>query len=117
MKQSTVRVIGHYLGILWNLLTWLLGIPSSSPHALFGGLIGAAFAALGTAGVAWSSIAGKILIPAVVFPILAAVAAQSPADVVIGGDSIVLASTFPRGGTAWKGVPTRAETQQRLPRD
>ena len=44
-------------GIFWNLFTWLLGMPSSSSHALFGGLIGAAFAALGTGGVAWSSIA------------------------------------------------------------
>src|SRR3546814_1351268 len=41
-------------GILWNLLTWLLGIPSSSSHALFGGLIGATIAALGMGGVEWS---------------------------------------------------------------
>ena len=34
-------------GIVWNLITWLLGLPSSSSHALFGGLIGAAIAALG----------------------------------------------------------------------
>ncbi|MDO5031145.1 inorganic phosphate transporter [Corynebacterium sp.] len=59
-------------GILWNLFTWLLGLPSSSSHALFGGLIGAAFAALGTGGVAWSSIAGKIIIPAIASPIIAA---------------------------------------------
>ncbi|MBC2681830.1 inorganic phosphate transporter [Corynebacterium sp. 4HC-13] len=58
-------------GILWNLFTWLLGLPSSSSHALFGGLIGAALAAMGTSGVAWSSIAGKILLPAVVSPFLA----------------------------------------------
>lgn len=63
-------------GILWNLLTWLLGMPSSSSHALFGGLIGAAFAAMGASGVAWSSIAGKILIPAIVAPILAAIVAM-----------------------------------------
>ncbi|MGP5578332.1 inorganic phosphate transporter [Corynebacterium flavescens] len=59
-------------GIFWNLFTWLLGMPSSSSHALFGGLIGAAFAAMGTAGVAWSSIAGKIIIPALVSPFIAA---------------------------------------------
>lgn len=59
-------------GILWNLFTWLLGLPSGSSHALFGGLIGAALAAMGTSGVAWSSIAGKILIPALVSPFLAA---------------------------------------------
>lgn len=59
-------------GITWNLFTWLLGMPSSSSHALFGGLIGAAFAALGTGGVAWSSIAGKIIIPAIASPLIAA---------------------------------------------
>ncbi|AKK02466.1 inorganic phosphate transporter [Corynebacterium epidermidicanis] len=59
-------------GIFWNLFTWLLGMPSSSSHALFGGLIGAAFAAMGTSGVAWSSIAGKIIIPAIVSPFIAA---------------------------------------------
>lgn len=59
-------------GIIWNLFTWLLGLPSSSSHALFGGLIGSAFAALGGPGVAWSSIIGKIIIPAVVSPIIAA---------------------------------------------
>ena len=56
-------------GIIWNLFTWLLGMPSSSSHALFGGLIGAAFAAMGSTGVEWSSIAGKIIIPAVASPI------------------------------------------------
>ena len=41
-------------GIVWNLFTWLLGLPSSSAHALFGGLIGATIAGLGTAGVNWN---------------------------------------------------------------
>lgn len=59
-------------GIFWNLFTWLLGMPSSSSHALFGGLIGAAFAAMGTSGVAWTSIMGKIIIPALVSPFIAA---------------------------------------------
>ena len=40
-------------GIMWNLFTWLFGIPSSSSHALFGGLIGAAIAAIGFNGVVW----------------------------------------------------------------
>jgi PiT family inorganic phosphate transporter len=44
-------------GILWNLLTWLFGLPSSSSHALFGGLIGATIAALGTSGVKWDGVA------------------------------------------------------------
>lgn len=59
-------------GIFWNLFTWLLGMPSSSSHALFGGLIGAAFAAMGTGGVAWTSIFGKIIVPALVSPFIAA---------------------------------------------
>ena len=50
----TIIFAGLIGGILWNLLTWLFGIPSSSSHALFGGLIGAGLAALGTAGVNWS---------------------------------------------------------------
>lgn len=62
-------------GILWNLLTWLFGIPSSSSHALFGGLIGAGLAALGVAGVNWSGITQKILIPALAAPVVACLVA------------------------------------------
>src|SRR6201994_932558 len=40
-------------GIIWNLLTWFLGIPSSSSHALIGGVIGATIAAEGVGGVKW----------------------------------------------------------------
>ena len=46
----TIIFAGLIGGILWNLLTWLFGIPSSSSHALFGGLIGAGLAALGMRG-------------------------------------------------------------------
>ncbi|QSE84174.1 inorganic phosphate transporter [Rhodococcus koreensis] len=62
-------------GILWNLVTWLLGIPSSSSHALFGGLIGATIAALGMSGVEWSGVMSKIVIPAVLAPVVAALVA------------------------------------------
>ena len=41
-------------GIIWNLLTWLLGIPSSSSHALIGGIVGAMIAAVGGHGVIWT---------------------------------------------------------------
>ena len=58
-------------GILWNLFTWLLGLPSSSSHALLGGLTGAAAAGLGLSGVKWNGdgtkldgVVGKVL-PAV----------------------------------------------------
>ena len=62
-------------GILWNLLTWLFGIPSSSSHALFGGLVGAGLAALGVAGVNWAGITQKVLIPAVAAPVIACLVA------------------------------------------
>lgn len=70
-KLLLVVFAGLIGGIVWNLLTWLLGIPSSSSHALFGGLIGAAFASLGVSGVAWGSILGKIIIPALAAPFVA----------------------------------------------
>jgi phosphate/sulfate permease len=60
-------------GIVWNLLTWLLGIPSSSSHALIGGIIGATIAAVGAHGVIWKNIVSKVLIPAVVAAILAVI--------------------------------------------
>ncbi|MCX5041740.1 inorganic phosphate transporter [Aldersonia sp. NBC_00410] len=62
-------------GILWNLLTWLFGLPSSSSHALFGGLIGATIASLGASGVDWSGVVSKIVIPAVLAPPVAAMIA------------------------------------------
>jgi inorganic phosphate transporter, PiT family len=68
--------------ITWNLLTWLLGLPSSSSHALFGGLIGATIAGLGWSGVNWNGngtkldgVVGKVILPAVMSPVIAAVAA------------------------------------------
>ena len=53
-------------GIVWNLLTWLLGIPSSSSHALVGGIIGAMIAAVGGHGVLWTGVVSLVLVPAVV---------------------------------------------------
>ena len=43
-------------GIVWNLVTWYLGLPSSSSHAIIGGLVGAVLAAAGTSGVIWSGL-------------------------------------------------------------
>jgi phosphate/sulfate permease len=60
-------------GIVWNLLTWLLGIPSSSSHALIGGIVGATIAAVGQHGVMWKGIVSKVLIPAIIAAILAIV--------------------------------------------
>ncbi|MFB6841467.1 anion permease [Streptomyces sp. NPDC056361] len=62
--------------ILWNLLTWLLGLPSSSSHALFGGLIGAAVMSAGWSAVNAPTIVTKVLIPAVAAPIVAGLAAM-----------------------------------------
>ncbi|WP_181782894.1 inorganic phosphate transporter [Pseudonocardia pini] len=61
--------------ILWNLLTWLLGLPSSSSHALFGGLIGATLVAAGTGAVHFGAVVTKVLLPAVISPVLAGVVA------------------------------------------
>src|SRR5216117_1099507 len=65
-------VLAALLGaIVWNLLTWWLGLPSSSSHALFGGLIGAALVQSGSKGVEWHDIAHKVAIPAVLAPLIA----------------------------------------------
>ena len=58
-------------GVVWNLMTWLLGIPSSSSHALIGGIVGATIAAVGGHGVIWKGITSKAIIPAVVSAVLA----------------------------------------------
>lgn len=57
--------------ILWNLLTWLLGLPSSSSHALFGGLIGATWVAAGADAVKFAAVVSKVLLPAVLSPLIA----------------------------------------------
>lgn len=61
--------------ILWNLLTWLLGLPSSSSHALFGGLVGAVIVGAGVEGVNFGAVVAKILIPSLISPIVAGLAA------------------------------------------
>ena len=71
----TIVFAGLVGGILWNLATWLLGLPSSSSHALFGGLIGAAVAALGLSGVKWDGVVSSIVIPAVAAPVVAGLVA------------------------------------------
>jgi PiT family inorganic phosphate transporter len=60
-------------GIVWNLLTWLLGIPSSSSHALIGGIVGATIAAVGGHGVIWRGVVSHVLIPAIAAAIVAIV--------------------------------------------
>ena len=61
--------------IAWNLLTWYFGLPSSSSHALIGGVVGAAFAAGGADAVFGDGLIEKVMVPALVAPVLALVAA------------------------------------------
>ncbi|MFF7189053.1 anion permease [Streptomyces sp. NPDC008222] len=61
--------------ILWNLLTWLVGLPSSSSHALFGGLVGAVWVGAGSHGVHFDKVVEKILVPAIASPVVAGIAA------------------------------------------
>ena len=75
-KLLMVVFAGLIGGIVWNLVTWLFGLPSSSSHALFGGLIGAAIGALGVAGVEWNGVLAKIVLPALAAPIIAGLVAS-----------------------------------------
>ncbi len=72
-EQTTTQLIvaSALLGaIAWNLLTWWQGLPSSSSHALIGGLLGATIAAVGTGAVKWDGVVTKVLIPLVTSPII-----------------------------------------------
>jgi len=71
----TMIFAGLVGAILWNLMTWLFGLPSSSSHALFGGLIGAVLIGAGASGVNFSVVVSKILLPAVMAPLVAGLAA------------------------------------------
>jgi inorganic phosphate transporter, PiT family len=69
-------VLAALLGaIVWNLLTWRVGLPSSSTHALIGGLIGAALVQSGSAGVQWSGLWHKVILPGAASPVIGFVAA------------------------------------------
>ncbi len=62
--------------IMWNMITWSIGLPSSSSHALIGGVIGAAVVAAGTSSIHGQSIIAKVIIPAVLAPVLAGLVAM-----------------------------------------
>ena len=68
---TTVIFAGLVGAIAWNLITWYFGLPSSSSHALIGGVVGATFAAAGADAVFGDGILGEVLIPAVIAPVLA----------------------------------------------
>ncbi len=67
----TVVFAGLIGAISWNLITWYFGLPSSSSHALIGGVVGSAFAAAGPKAILGAGVVGKVLVPAVVAPIVA----------------------------------------------
>ena len=72
---ETIAFAGLVGAITWNLITWWGGLPSSSSHALIGGVVGAMLAAVGGAGVKGTAILTKVVIPALIAPITAFVAA------------------------------------------
>lgn len=72
---STVVYAGLLGAITWNLLTWYVGLPSSSSHALIGGLVGSVIAAKGWGAASGSGILNKLIIPAVISPLVAFFAA------------------------------------------
>ncbi|MEV4623179.1 inorganic phosphate transporter [Asanoa sp. NPDC049573] len=75
-KVTPAVIFGGLVGaILWNLVTWLLGLPSSSSHALFGGLIGATWIAAGGDAVHFATVVTKVIIPALASPLIAGLVA------------------------------------------
>ncbi len=68
----TVVFAGLIGGITWNLVTWLMGLPSSSSHALIGGVVGAALMAGGLGAVLFEGVIAKVMVPALVAPVVAA---------------------------------------------
>src|SRR6476646_3197556 len=71
----TMIFAGLVGAILWNLVTWLFGLPSSSSHALFGGLIGSTIVAAGFGAVNFGAVLSKVVLPAVISPLLAGLVA------------------------------------------
>jgi PiT family inorganic phosphate transporter len=80
----TVVFAGLIGAIAWNLATWYFGLPSSSSHALIGGVVGSAFAASGADAVLGDGVLGKVLIPAVIAPIVAFVVGVVAINLVYG---------------------------------
>lgn len=72
---TTVIFAGLIGAIVWNLVTWYFGLPSSSSHALIGGVVGAAFASAGADAILGQGLIEKVMIPALVAPTVAFLAA------------------------------------------
>jgi PiT family inorganic phosphate transporter len=85
VNSNTIGLLAVFAGLIgaiaWNLITWYFGLPSSSSHALIGGMVGAVFVAEGPENVFFEEgIIGKVMVPAIVAPVLA---------FVVGGLAIV----------------------------
>src|SRR5689334_22410850 len=122
--EITLQVVaaGPAGGIIWNLLTWLFGIPSSSSHALMliGGVIGSTLAAAGGSAVQWKGLVSEVVIPAALSPIIAALVAalgtwllyRISRDLTRG--RVTTASASGRSGRpAWCRWPTAPTTRRR----
>jgi PiT family inorganic phosphate transporter len=76
IQITPAMILAGLIGaIIWNLVTWLFGLPSSSSHALFGGLIGAAIVGAGFGSVDYAVLVDKVILPAVASPIIAGLVA------------------------------------------
>ncbi|MGX7678752.1 anion permease [Jatrophihabitans sp. DSM 45814] len=75
----TIEVVfaGLAGGVAWNVTTWYFGIPSSSSHALIGGVIGATMVHAGSSAVIWQGVASKVFIPAIFAPVIAGIVAAA----------------------------------------
>jgi PiT family inorganic phosphate transporter len=71
----TVIFAGLVGAITWNLATWWFGVPSSSSHALIGGIVGATLAAIGSSAVEARGLFSSVIIPALIAPVLAGLVA------------------------------------------
>jgi inorganic phosphate transporter, PiT family len=71
MVKDQRIILAALIGALaWNIITWYFGLPSSSSHALVGGLVGAGLYNAGQAGVLWSGVFKKVILPGLVSPVL-----------------------------------------------
>jgi inorganic phosphate transporter, PiT family len=82
--DSQTVVLAALIGaISWNLITWYFGLPSSSSHALIGGLVGATLMAVGTSGVEWSGLWHKVIVPMVGSPVIGFIVAVALMNILL----------------------------------
>jgi PiT family inorganic phosphate transporter len=104
-RVTSAIIFGGLIGaILWNLVTWMLGLPSSSSHALFGGLIGAVWIGAGSGAVHLDVVVSKVLLPALASPLVAGVVALAATFLVYRITRRARRSTVDRGFRAGQTV-------------